>query len=81
MKWNLNIIWLNPFILIALFTLIFNKAGTTWYKLIYYISILFFILHFFLPQSFNIAILHLVLILVVRSSVRAGFEWNPLSVK
>jgi hypothetical protein len=48
--------------------------------LLFYIQVAFLILHFILPQSFNIGILPLVLILLIRSSVRAGFEWNPLTL-
>ena len=81
MKWNLNIIWLNPFILICLVTLILNKTGSVWFRILFYITISFLVLHFFLPQEFNIAFIPLVVILLIRSSVRAGFEWNPLSIK
>jgi hypothetical protein len=77
MKWNLNIIWLNPFILICFGTLILKKVGSVWFRIIFYISGAFLVLHLFLPQGFNIAFLLLVLVLFVRSSVRAGFEWNP----
>ncbi|MCX6255074.1 MAG: DUF4105 domain-containing protein [Bacteroidia bacterium] len=80
MKWNLNIIWLNPFILICLGTLIVKKAGLIWFRIVFYISLTFLVLHLFLPQGFNIAFLPLVLVLLVRSSARAGFEWNPFSL-
>jgi hypothetical protein len=81
MKWNLNIIWLNPFILSCLVTLILNKAGSVWFRIVFFISGAFLVLHLFLPQEFNIAFIPLVFILLIRSSVRAGFEWNPLSLK
>jgi hypothetical protein len=81
MKWNLNLLWLNPFILFCLLSLIMKKAGTIWYRILFYISGAFLILHFILPQNFNIAFLPLVLIILVRSSIRAEFEWNPLSKK
>lgn len=81
MKWNLNIIWLNPFILVCLISLILNKAGSIWFRIVFFISGAFLILHFFLPQEFNNAFIPLVLILLTRSSVRAGFEWNPISLK
>jgi heme/copper-type cytochrome/quinol oxidase subunit 4 len=79
MKWNLNILWLNPLILMCLLSLILKKAGTIWYRILFYISGSFLVLHFILPQNFNIAFLPLVLIILVRSSIRAEFEWNPLS--
>jgi hypothetical protein len=81
MKWNLNILWLNPFILICLLNLIVKKPGIVWFRTVFYISVVFIIIHFILPQDFNIAILPLVLILIVRSSIRSGFEWNPLTLK
>jgi len=80
MRWNLNIIWLNPFILICLAALIINKEGTLWFRIVFYISAAFLLLHLFLPQEFNIAFIPLVVILMFRSSVRAGFGWNPLTL-
>ena len=77
MKWNLNIIWLNPFILVCLLMLILNKSGEIWFRILFYISAGFLILHFVLPQSFNMSFLLLDIILIIRSSVRAEFEWNP----
>jgi len=81
MRWNLNIIWLNPFILICFVTLLLNRKGEIWFRFLFYISVAFLVLHLFLPQSFNIAFLPLTIILIIRSSVRAGFEWNPHSLK
>jgi hypothetical protein len=81
MRWNLNIIWLNPFILICFVTLLLNRKGAIWFRFLFYISVAFLVLHLFLPQSFNIGFLPLTIILIIRSSVRAGFEWNPHSLK
>ena len=81
LKWNLNIIWLNPFILLCLITLILNKTGTLWFRVIFFISAAFLVLHFFLPQDFNIAFSLLTIILLIRSSVRSEFDWNPLLLK
>jgi hypothetical protein len=80
MKWNLNILWLNPFIIICLVMLIINKSGTLWFKLVFYISACFIVLHPVLPQDFNIGAVLLAIILLIRSSVRSGFSWNPLSL-
>ncbi len=77
MKWNLNIIWLNPLIIICLFTLILNKPGRIWFKILFYILMSFLVLHLLLPQHFDIAIIPLLFILIIRSSVRAVFNWNP----
>ncbi|MGD0756033.1 MAG: DUF4105 domain-containing protein [Bacteroidales bacterium] len=81
MKWNLNIIWLNPFIIVCLVMLILNKTGTLWFRTVFFISAGFIVLHIILPQEFNLAFSLLAIILLIRSSVRAGFDWNPLSLK
>jgi hypothetical protein len=81
MKWNLNIIWLNPIIIICLIMLIFNKTGTVWFRILFFISGGFLIFHFILPQDFNIAFSLLAIILLIRSSARSGFDWNPLTLK
>lgn len=80
-KWNLNIIWLNPFIFLCLITLILKKTGSVWFRIVFYIVLAFLALNVFLPQEFNSAFFPLILILMERSSVRAGFKWNPLSIK
>jgi hypothetical protein len=80
MKWNLNIIWLNPFIIVCLVTLILNKTGTVWFRTVFFISAGFLLLHFILPQQFNISFFLLAIILLIRSSVRSEFEWNPLTI-
>ena len=80
MKWNLNILWLNPFIIACLITLILNKTGTVWFKIVFFISAGFLVLQYVLPQDFNIAFSLMAIILLIRSSVRCGFEWNPLKL-
>lgn len=80
MRMNLNIIWLNPFIIACLVALILNRAGTIWFKIVFYISAGFLIIHFILPQDFNFAFTLLTIILLIRSSVRCEFEWNPLNL-
>lgn len=81
MKLNLNMIWLNPVIIICLILIIIEKQSLIWFRLLFYILTAFLIFQFALPQAFNIGILPLLLLLIIRSSVRAGFEWNPLSLK
>src|ERR1035437_7179369 len=81
MKWNLNIIWLNPFIIICLVMLILNKTATIWFRVVFFISASFLVLHFILPQEFNLAFFLLTIILIIRSSVRSEFDWNPLTLK
>jgi hypothetical protein len=81
MKWNFNIVWLNPLILACLLMLILKREGTAWFRIVFFITVSFLVLHLVLPQSFNFAIYPLILILLVRSSLRAGFEWNPFQKK
>jgi hypothetical protein len=80
MKWNLNIIWLNPFLLFCLAMLILNKPGTIWFRIVFIFSAGFLILQFVLPQDFNFAFSLLTIIMLVRSSVRCEYEWNPLTL-
>ena len=83
-KMNLNIIWLNPFIILCLISLITDKAGVIWFRLVFYISILFLlvstILPIFLLQEFSRAVIPMCLILAFRSSARSAFEWNPFTI-
>jgi hypothetical protein len=80
MRWNLNIIWLNPLIIGCLVMLLLNKTGTFWYRIVFYITAGFIVIHYILPQDFNIAFLLLAIILLIRSSVRSEFRWNPLNL-
>jgi hypothetical protein len=79
MKWNLNIIWLNPLLLLCLILLIFNRRGEIWFRIVFYISVSFFVLHLVLPQEFQISFIILLLIIIIRSLFRAGFTWNPFA--
>jgi hypothetical protein len=81
MRLNLNIIWLNPFIIVCLILLILNKAAIIWFRIVFYISAGFLVLHYILPQQFNISFSLLAIILLIRSSVRCEFSWNPLNIK
>lgn len=81
MKMNLNIIWLNPFLLVCLVNMIVGKPGIIWFRIVFFISAVFLILHLVLPQDFHIAVLPLALLIAIRSSARAAFQWNPFSLK
>jgi len=80
MKWNLNIIWLSPFILLCLTSIILNREWFVWFRIVFVLNLIFFILMMLLPHAFNSSFMPLVMILLFRSSARAGFSWNPLSV-
>jgi hypothetical protein len=79
MKTNLNIIWLNPLLLICLISLLLKKHGKVWFRIVFYISASFLVLHIFLPQEFEISFIILLLIIILRSLFRAGFSWNPFT--
>ena len=51
------------------------------FRILFFISAGFLLLHIALPQDFNIAFTLLTIILLIRSSVRCEFEWNPLTLK
>ncbi len=80
LKWNLNIIWLNPFILLCLASLIFNKDWYVWFRTVFFLALLVLIAQIVFLNTFNIAFIPLELLLIVRCSLRSGFSWNPLSL-
>ncbi|MCU0472899.1 MAG: DUF4105 domain-containing protein [Bacteroidales bacterium] len=80
MRWNLNIIWLSPFIILCLASIILNRDWQVWFRIVFILSMIFFLLIMLLPHAFNSSFMPLSLILIFRSSVRAGFSWNPLSL-
>jgi hypothetical protein len=80
MKWNLNIIWFNPLIIACLFLLIFRKTGEVWFRIVFYLSVVFLPLIIIFPNAINSSFLPFMLILALRSSVHANFKWNPLSI-
>lgn len=80
MRWNLNILWLNPFLIGCVIYLFTKWPGRIWFRLVFFISGLFLFVQFLLPQSFNLAILPLLMILIIRSSIRSVFQWNRFSL-
>jgi hypothetical protein len=80
MKWNLNIIWFNPFIFICLFCILFRKPGEQWFRIVFFLSVAFLPLIIIMPNAINSSFVPVILILALRSSARANFKWNPLSV-
>jgi hypothetical protein len=79
MRMNLNIIWLNPFIIICLICLLFNKQGQLWFRLTFILSAVFATLIIIVPSAINNAFVPVILILALRSSARGNFSWNPFS--
>jgi len=80
MKWNLNILWANPFVIACLIKIFAKGPAILLFRIVFYVSIFFLLIQFLLPQHFNLAILPLLIILIVRTAIRSGFEWDPLSI-
>jgi hypothetical protein len=79
-RWNLNIIWLNPFIFLCLASFIANKDWQIFFRITFFLALAFLALVAILPQHINDGLFPLVIILIIRSSVRSGFSWNPLNL-
>ncbi len=80
LKRNLNIIWLSPFILPCLVAIIGIKKWEIWFRIVFVLCILAFIVQILMPHAFNNAFIPVLLTLLLRSSARAGLSWNPLSL-
>ncbi len=81
MKMNPNIVWLSPFIILCLISILFNKRWYIWFRIVFVLNVIWFFVLLIFPHSSNGVFLPVLLILAVRSSVRAEFKWNPLSVE
>ncbi len=79
-KKNLNIVWLSPFIIICLLSIILNKKWYIWFKIVFILCLISFVIQIIFSGAFNSAFIPLIMILIIRSSARAGFDWNPMSV-
>ncbi len=80
LKSNLNIIWLSPFVILCLVSLVLKKDWRTWFRIVFFLSVGFLAFLVFLPQDINNSFVPLIGILIVRSSVRSEFSWNPLTI-
>lgn len=80
MKWNLNIIWLNPFLILCLISLIFNMNKQLWFRITFFITAFYLVFSPFLPQEVNINFIPLILLILLRTSVRSAFRWNPYTL-
>ncbi len=78
---NLNIIWLSPFVIICLAAIILNKRWQLWFRIVFYLCAVSLVLQLVIPYAFNDAFLPLLIILLIRSSARAEFSWNPLGIQ
>jgi hypothetical protein len=80
LKSNLNIIWLSPFVILCLLSLVLKKDWRIWFRMVFFLSVGFLAFLVFLPQDINNSFVPLIGILIVRSSVRSEFSWNPLTI-
>ncbi len=80
MKWNLTIIWLNPFLILCLISLIFNMNKKLWFRITFFITAFYLVFSPFLPQEVNINFIPLILLILLRTSVRSAFRWNPYTL-
>ncbi len=78
-KWNLNIIWCNPFILLCLLSLALNKKGVVWFRLVFWLSVVSILIAIIFTGYTNIAVVPLVMIMTLRSASRSEFSWNPFN--
>ncbi|MDR2886878.1 MAG: DUF4105 domain-containing protein [Bacteroidales bacterium] len=78
-KMNIHILWLNPFIIPCLVSLLVNRAGVIWFRLVFFTSVLSLAVSVVLMHSIS-AIIPACLILAFRSSARSAFSWNPFTV-
>jgi hypothetical protein len=79
-KWNINIVWLSPFIILCLLSLVLDKNWHTWFRIVFVLCTLSFLVLVVFTNASNNAFLPIVVMIMVRSSARAGLSWNPLSV-
>lgn len=80
LKYNLNLLWLSPIIPVCLVSIILKKDWYKWFRIVFFLCIVSFIIQIIFPFKGNNAFMSLTLIIMLRSSVRAGFSWNPLSL-
>ena len=80
MRMNMNIIWFNPVIIVCLICLIMRWSGRIWFRLVFWISVIYLPLVLLFPFGLNSSFLPILLILAFRSSVHGEYRWNPLVV-
>jgi hypothetical protein len=81
LKWNLNIIWLSPFIVFCLMAVVMNKKWYFCFRAVFFLCMTALLIQVFFSQGFNTAFMPLILILAHRSSAYSGIAGNPLSVE
>ncbi len=72
MRMNLHLVWLNPILFIAFIALFIKSRPTIWFKIILMITVGFLLSLMVIPQSVNLAVIPVMLILVIRSAMRSN---------
>lgn len=80
MRMNLSIIWFNPFIILCLYPLITGRKSYMLFRFVFFLALVFVPLMIILPGAVNSSFVPVILILLLRSSARSGFQWNPLNL-
>jgi hypothetical protein len=80
MRLNLNIVWFNPFIIFCLYQLITGKKNFLWFRIVFFLALVFIPLIIIIPNALLSSFIPVIFILLLRSSARSGFEWNPLNL-
>jgi hypothetical protein len=78
MKMNFNILWLNPFLIIAFITLFTKNKNPTWFRILVLTSSGFLFSVAIIPQSINLAFIPIILILILRSIARSNFRFATI---
>lgn len=81
LKYNLSMLWISPLIPVCLTAVVLNREWYSWFRIVFMLCILSFIIQLLFPMAGNGAFMPLTIILILRTSVRAGFSWNPLNLK
>lgn len=80
MRLNLNIIWFNPIIIFCLYPLITGKKNHIFFRIVFLLTLLFIPIIIIIPNALNSSFVPVIFILLLRSSARSGFQWNPLNL-
>jgi len=81
LKYNLAMLWISPLIPVCLAAIVLNRSWIIWFRIVFVLCVISFIIQILFSQTGNNAFLPLILIIMVRSSVRADYSWNPFSLK
>ena len=78
---NLNIIWFNPFIILCLVSLARGRDDHLWFKITFFASLLYVPILVLQPDLLNPSFIPVIMILILRSSARSGYSWNPFTTE